>query len=41
MFGGQENEGKPKTLKRLKAFFFFFFKFMGRARLNLGILFLG
>ena len=22
VFGGQENEGKPKTLKRLKAFFF-------------------
>ena len=25
MFGGRENEGKPETLKHLKAFLFFFF----------------
>ena len=38
----KENEN-PERLKSLKAFFFFFFLnlFMGRAGLNLGILFLG
>ena len=45
MFGGQENEGKLKreTLKQSRArfLFYFFFFLMGRAGLNLGILFLG
>ena len=44
VFGGQENEGKLKreTLKQSRAgFLFYFFFLMGRAGLNLGILFLG
>ena len=37
VFGGRENEN-PKTLKRLRVFFF---SLMGMVGLNLGILFLG
>ena len=36
-----ENTNPHETLKRLRAGFFFFFFLMGRAGLNLGILFLG
>ena len=36
-----ENTNPHETLKRLRAAFFFFFFLMGRAGLNLGILFLG
>ena len=38
----KENENPRETLKRLKVvFFLFFYFFMGRTGLNLGILFLG
>ena len=37
----KENESLRETLKRLRAGFLFYFIFMGRVGLNLGILLLG
>ena len=41
MFGGRENEGKPETLKHLKAFLFFFFLNYGKGWVEFGYIVFG